>query len=56
MQSSENEVNEPIAYMHYTRSFKKIIMATREGLIGILPVEAEAVNEDEEEDDQNNEK
>ena len=37
--------------MHYTRSFKKIVMGTRQGLVGILPVEAEIVNEDEEEED-----
>ena len=42
--------------MHYSRSFKKIIMATQQGLIGILAVEAEAVNEDEEEDENQNEK
>ena len=34
--------------MHYSRSYKKIIMGTQQGLIGLLAVEAEAVNEDEE--------
>jgi len=34
--------------MHYTRNFKKIIMGTQQGLIGILGIEAEALNEDEE--------
>jgi hypothetical protein len=37
--------------MHYSRSFKKIVMGTHQGLIGVLAVEAEAVNEDEEEED-----
>ena len=41
---------EPVAYMHYSRSFKKIIMGTQQGLIGLLAIEAEAINEDEEED------
>ena len=43
--------------MHYTRSYKKIIMGTLQGLIGILGVEAEALNEDEEpEEDQHKNK
>lgn len=42
--------------MHYSRSFKKIIMSTTEGLIGVLAVEAEAFNEDEEEEENNQEK
>jgi hypothetical protein len=37
--------------MHYTRNFKKIIMGTHQGLIGILGIEAEAINEDEEQED-----
>jgi hypothetical protein len=37
--------------MHYSRSQKKLIMGTLQGLIGILAVEAEAVNEDEEPDE-----
>lgn len=48
--------NEPVAYMHYSRSFKKIIMGTQQGMIGVLAVEAEAINEDEEEDDNHHEK
>lgn len=51
----END-SEPVAYMHYSKSFKKIIMGTQQGLIGILAVEAEAVNEDEEEDENQQEK
>lgn len=48
---------EPIAFMHYTRTFKKIIMGTDQGLIGLLPIEAEALNEDEEpEEDHHKEK
>lgn len=42
---------EPVAYMHYSRSFKKLIMATQSGLIGVLAVEAEAINEDEEDEE-----
>ena len=34
--------------MHYSRSYKKIVMGTTQGLIGVLGVEAEAINEDEE--------
>jgi len=44
---------EPISYMHYSRSFKKIMMSTELGLIGVLPVEAELVNLEEEEDQEN---
>jgi hypothetical protein len=48
---------EPIAFMHYTRSYKKLVMGTQQGLIGILGIEAEALNEDEEpEEDQHKEK
>jgi len=45
---------EPIAFMHYSRSFKKIILATEKGLIGVLPVEAEMVDLEVEEDPDNN--
>lgn len=38
---------EPIAFMHYSRGYKKLIMGTQQGLIGLLSVEAEALNEDE---------
>lgn len=37
--------------MYYSRSYKKMIMSTEQGLIGVLSVEADAVNEDEEEED-----
>lgn len=48
---------EPVAYMHYSRNHKKIIMGTQQGLIGLLAVEAEALNEDEEpEEDHQKEK
>jgi WD40 repeat protein len=46
----------PPAYMHYTRSFKKIIIGTEYGLIGVLPVEAEKIDEDEEEEENQGEK
>lgn len=48
--------SEPIAFMHYTRSFKKLILGTSQGLIGILAIEAEAINEDEEEEEAHQEK
>lgn len=38
--------------MHYSRGFKKILMGTSYGLLGYLPVEAEKL--DEEEDDEEN--
>lgn len=47
---------EPIAYMHYSRSFKKLICGTHQGLIGILAIEAEAINEDEEDEENQHEK
>lgn len=48
-------VIEPIAYMHYSRNYKKIIMGTQQGLIGLLAVEAEALNEDEEPEEEHKE-
>jgi hypothetical protein len=45
---------EPIAYMHYSRTFKKLIMGTAQGLIGLLAVEAEVVNEEEEPEEEHN--
>ena len=42
--------------MHYTRSFKKIIVGTQQGLIGVLAIEAEAINEDEEDEENQKEK
>jgi len=45
---------EPVAFMHYSRSYKKIIMGTQQGLIGLLPVEAEALNEEDEPEEDHN--
>lgn len=40
------------AFMHYNKSFKKIVMGTVAGRIGVLPVEAETNQEDEENEDE----
>jgi hypothetical protein len=48
LDANEEVPPEPIAFMHYSRSYKKIIMGTTQGLIGLLSIEAEALNEDEE--------
>ena len=47
----ESDVPEHIAHMHYTKSFKFIIMGTDTGVFGRLEVEAEAINEEEEEEE-----
>eukprot|EP00347_Sterkiella_histriomuscorum_P023011 403336298 len=52
----EYKFEKPIAFMHYTRSFKKLICGTHQGLIGILAIEAEAINEDEEDEENQHEK
>lgn len=46
----------PPSFMHYTKSFKKIVIGTDYGLIGILPVEAEKLDEEEEEDENQGER
>lgn len=42
----ESDERETINYIHYSKSFKQLIMGTQTGLIGRLEVEAEAVLED----------
>jgi len=48
----ESDIPEYIAQMHYTKSFKALILGTETGVFGRLSVEAEPINEEEEEDDQ----
>ena len=52
----ESDVPEHISHMHYTKSFKCIIMGTDTGVFGRLEVEAEAINEEEEDEEGQNQK
>lgn len=45
-----------IAHMHYSRTFKQLVLGTETGVIGRLEVEAEMINYDEDEDDQHHER
>ena len=47
----ESDVPEYISYMHYTRGYDVMVMGTDTGVFGILKVQAEAINYDEEEDE-----
>jgi len=47
---------EPPNWMHYSKSFKKLIMGTESGIVGVLPVEAEVFNYEEEDDEGQEEK
>ena len=47
----ETGENEFIAHMHYTKSFRQLIMGTHTGLFGRLEVQAEAINYDEEDEE-----
>jgi len=48
----KSEDAEKANFMHYSRSFRKIIIGTRSGIIGKLAVEAENINYEEDEEDQ----
>jgi len=41
----------PVAFMHYSKSYKRIVIGARNGVLGRLYVEAEVLDEDEDEDD-----
>jgi hypothetical protein len=52
----EGDVLESVDYMHYNKSFRHMYVGTKHGLLGILPVPAEAVSEDFDEDENQEEK
>lgn len=52
----ESDVPEYISYMHYSKTYETLIMGTETGVFGILNVQAEAINYDEDEDEQNKKK
>jgi len=47
----ESNVPDYITYLHYSRGFKTLICGTETGVFGTLDIEAEAINEEEEEDE-----
>jgi hypothetical protein len=47
----ESDVPEYISYMHYSKSYDMLVMGTETGVFGVLKVQAEAINYDEEEDE-----
>lgn len=47
----ESDVPEFVAHMHYSKNFKTLLMGTETGIFGRLEVEAEAIAEDEEEEE-----
>ena len=48
----ESDIPEYISFIHYSKNYDVLIMGTETGVFGILKVQAEAINYDEEEDDQ----
>jgi WD40 repeat protein len=52
----ESDIPEFISYLHYSKNFDTLIMGTETGVFGILRVQAEAINYDEEEDEQQKKK
>ena len=51
----ESDIPDFISHMHYTKSFKTLVMGTETGVFGRLEIEAEAIN-DEDEDYDNQQK
>ena len=51
MTIGETGETEFIAHMHYSRSFKQLVLGTETGVLGRLEVEAEMINYDEEEEE-----
>jgi hypothetical protein len=46
VQIGESNIPDFITHMHYTKSFKHLVMGTETGIFGTLAVEAEMVNEE----------
>ena len=51
LQIGETGENEFVAHMHYTKSFKTLVMGTHTGLFGRLELEAEQINYEEDEEE-----
>lgn len=49
----ESDIPEYVSHMHYTKSFKTLIMGTETGVFGRLDVQAEVINYEEDEEEQN---
>ena len=45
------QASNPVQYMYYSKSFKKLIIGTSNGVLAILPIEAEKQTYEEDEDD-----
>ena len=47
----ESEVSDYISHLHYSKTFNAILCGTETGVFGILNIEAETINEEDEEED-----
>jgi len=47
----ESEVSDYISHLHYSKTFNAILCGTETGVFGILNIEAEIINEEDEEED-----
>ena len=47
----ESEVSDYISHLHYSKTFNAMLCGTETGVFGILNIEAETINEEDEEDE-----
>ncbi len=47
----ESEVSDFISHLHYSKTFNAMLCGTETGVFGILNIEAETINEEDEEED-----
>lgn len=47
----ESEVSDYISHLHYSKTFNAMLCGTETGVFGILNIEAETINEEDEEED-----
>lgn len=47
----ESEVSDYISHLYYSKTFNAMLCGTETGVFGILNIEAETINEEDEEED-----
>ena len=47
----ESEVSDYISHLHYSKTFNAMLCGTETGVFGILNIEADTINEEDEEED-----
>lgn len=51
MKVAQTDEHDFISHIHYTQNFKTLVAGTESGVFGVIEIEAESIDEEEEEED-----